>query len=281
MIEQGGLRAFNTVWSRPTNLKEDFMIRDYDLLVTALSALNWRKNNGKITLFADKYATNYFNRLNMLSLWDKVEEIPYDLGINPKMYWAGAKLFALKKMQAPCVMMDTDMIVWQNLQNILNSDICSAHSEPLITEVYKPKEYFKMKEAFDFDELSFNVYASNTAILYIADMDFKKYYTDLAIEFMQKSEDVDDTLSYMVFAEQRLLSMCAYKKNKQIKYILEFPKAIGNQQLLTHIWGYKKILAENTYEKMKFCKRTVKRLRNDFYEETEKFLANDIFKRYM
>ncbi|MFQ9126064.1 MAG: hypothetical protein ACLR4Z_03710 [Butyricicoccaceae bacterium] len=51
---------------------------------------------------------------------------------------------------------------------------------------------------------------------YFGNDEFRRYYTDTAIRFMRCSPDADDTLTYMVFAEQRLLTMCAEKKGIRI-----------------------------------------------------------------
>lgn len=296
------LSAFHTVWSAPSALKDDFCMKDYDLLVMALSALYWRRNNGKISLFADEYVVRYLDRMNMIGLWDKIEVLPYYLGINPYMYWAGAKLFALRKADAPVVMMDTDLIVWKKLKcssksalisqnqmgiknanmiEISSSKVCVAHCEPIIGNVYKPREYFVMKKHFDFDRFSWEVMPSNTAFLYISDAKFKDYYVDTATDFMQSSCDTSDSLSYMVFAEQRLLSMCAFEKNIAVDCLISFPHDIGNQDTLTHVWGYKKILEQNDYERMKFCKRCVNRLKKDFPEQSDTFLKNPEFEKYV
>ena len=51
----------------------------------------------------------------------------------------------------------------------------------------------------------------------------------------------DDKIINMVFAEQRLISMCAKRKNIEINEIMSLQKLFSNEQkLFTHTWGYKK-----------------------------------------
>ena len=38
-----------------------------------------------------------------------------DLKINETVFWAGAKILALSKQNAPCVMIDLDFILWENI----------------------------------------------------------------------------------------------------------------------------------------------------------------------
>ena len=69
-----------------------------------------------------------------------------------------------------------------------------------------------MKNNYKFDrEWDWKAKPCNTAFTYIADEDFKKYYVDSAIDFMRNTISGEDTLKNMVFAEQRLISMCAKK----------------------------------------------------------------------
>ncbi len=57
----------------------------------------------------------------------------------------------------------------------------------------------------------------NTCMLYIADNAFKDYYTESAIAFMENCLEKEENLCHMVFfAEQRMLAMCAEKKQKKI-----------------------------------------------------------------
>ena len=98
---------------------------------------------------------------------------------------------------------------------------------------------------------------------------------------MRSSQDDSDTLSYMVFAEQRLLSMCAKLKNINIGYMIQYPKDLGSQDDFTHLWGYKKVLAESESERERFCKRCVKRILKEFPKESLLFINEDFFYKYI
>ena len=45
--------AFHTIWTEPARMKDVYGMLDYEILVMIISALNWRKYNGNITLYAD------------------------------------------------------------------------------------------------------------------------------------------------------------------------------------------------------------------------------------
>ena len=57
---------------------------------------------------------------------------------------------------------------------------------------------------------------SNTAFMYISNNEFKEYYTETAIDFMSNLSNSYNKIINMVFAEQRLISMCAKRKNIEI-----------------------------------------------------------------
>ena len=261
------LRAFHTLCSRKMHTRCNLCMQDFDILTMILSALYWKKNNGNIDLIADEENISYVKSKSLETLWDNIYEIPnYD--INREMFWAGGKIFALREQKTPIAMIDTDMIVWSDISTKLNEKIVAIHNEPLIPEIYKVKEYFKMKKDYKFDHrLDWNVYPSNTAFLYISDKEFKNFYCNESIRFMQSSQDDSDTLSYMVFAEQRLLSMCAKISDINIGYMINYPENLGNQDDFTHLWGYKKVLAE--------------RILKEFPKESLLFINEDFFYNYI
>ena len=62
--------AFHTIWTEPARMKDVYGMPDYEILVMIISALNWRKYNGNITLYADDYALEYLEELKLLNLWN-------------------------------------------------------------------------------------------------------------------------------------------------------------------------------------------------------------------
>lgn len=276
------MNAFHCICSKPAFYNQEFYMQDYQILTMILSALQWRKNCGNIKLVLDECALKYIKDNFLEYIWDDIELLKEE-DIDYEMFWAGAKIFALKSQNTPIAMIDLDMIVWNNMEDELSDKkIAAIHSEPIMSNTYKDKYYFNMRRDYTFDdEFDWDVLPSNTAFLYIQDEEFKNYYCDEAINFMKNSAKSDDKLCYMVFAEQRLLSMCAKKKDINVDYLIEFPKAIGNQDNFTHIWGYKNVLAQNENENYKFCKRCVNRIIKDFPKESVLLVDKAFFYKYM
>lgn len=236
---------------------------DFDLYCTALSALAWRKNGGRITLYTDKRGEEYYRSLGLEGLWDGVRVcVPDDLeGVDPVTFWAGGKLFAVREASAPTVMLDTDFIVWNPPE--FGAELIAAHREELSPDIYPPLGYFRTRGHVlpDFDE---SVLPLNTAFLYIPDNDFKELYTSQAIAFMKSAEPTDDVLRYMVFAEQRMAAMCAEYTSTPVRTLLDKDSLFFPQSDFTHLWGAKQAMRDDPSLRRDFLRRCRNRLLAEF-----------------
>lgn len=242
-----------------------YHIEPYDLYCTALSALQWQKQNGRIILVTDKTCADYYKKIGLAALWDGIRIfIPDDLeGIDPVMFWAAGKLLALREMISPVVMLDTDFIVWEKIS--FGEEIICAHREELSPAVYPDPDGFQLCGGYILDpQLDRTAEPCNTAFLYLPDEDFKQFYVSQAIGFMKHSALYDDPLCRMVFAEQRLLAMCAAKLGKNVQTLLDKERLFARQQEFTHLWGAKQVLRRDKAELMHFCRRCRERIERDF-----------------
>jgi hypothetical protein len=238
-----------------------------DLYGMVLSALTWRKYNGGIDLICDEAACGYYERLGITAIWGEVRTtLPCDLeGINPQMFWAAGKLLALRETGAPVVMLDNDFIVWKKLA--FGNALLAAHREELHPDVYPVPEALRMKPGYMFNPAyNYNVLPLNTAFLYLPDEDFKQYYVNMALEFMKSAQDTGDNLRYMVYAEQRLLALCAEYLNIRAETLLDKDSLFERQERYTHLWGEKQAMREDPGKAAEFCARCAARIRKDYPE---------------
>lgn len=272
------LRAIHVVSTAPffAKNKGDFAYEDFDLYNMALSALMWRKLNGEIELLTDNHGAEYFEKIGVVSLWNNVRTvIPNDLeGINPYMFWAAGKLLALREVEAPVVMIDTDFIVWKRLD--FGKNVIAAHRENISDGIYPYPACFKMNRNYRFPvDINSAALPLNTAFLYLPDEDFKQFYVNQAIGFMKCAENCDDYLRYMVFAEQRLLAMLTEKLNIGVDTLLDKDALFFPQDSFTHLWGAKQVMRDNQAERERFCERCRERILHDFPEYASLILAID------
>lgn len=245
--------------------KSELAAEDFDLYCTALSALQWRKNGGKITLCCDSKYAEYYDRIGFSDIWNGINVcIADDLeGIDPMMFWAGAKLLALREVNAPIVMIDTDFIAWNN--PVFGDEIIAAHREDISDGIYPPLSFFQTRRHIlpDFSE---DVLPLNTAFLYLPDNDFKEFYTSQAIAFMKSAVKCDDYLKYMVFAEQRLIAMCADYTGTPVKTLLDKDTLFRPQSDFTHLWGAKQAMRDHPELRADFISKCKVKMLSDFPE---------------
>ena len=257
-----GIHILSTAPSRQMRAGKPFGIPFFELACLALSAVMWRKLNGPIKFYVDQEGYDWFKERDLLGLWDSVdnetvEAIPEE--INQNVFWASAKLFALRQERKPVAMVDTDLIVWIPLERRLKgSRLTVLHREDL-AECYLPGFLLKTREGYQFDpDWDWTARPCNTAFAWFGDAGFKDRYLDAAIDFMwNNKERAMENVSQMVFAEQRILAMQAVKERVQIHTLVNDPFQRDNE-IFTHLWGAKNI-ARNDPEQ---CGLLVKALMN-------------------
>jgi len=263
------MTAFHSFWTRPRRVKNNgtAALPDYEILPMMLSALTWRQLHGKITMKTDSVGAEYLKCSNLMGLWDEIDtcldHVPSD--IDPFLFWAAGKLYALNTMDCPCVMLDTDLIIWKDISSRLSYDVVAAHGEPLYEDVYPSVDRFTMSEDYHYPEdWDFSLHAANTAFLYIKNRSFRNYYVQCSVDFMRSLSGGDVTpVTAMCFAEQRILPMCANAYRQSMGYLLDVER-VQQQDFATHIWGYKRTLETSRHERMVFCAMCIKRIIQDF-----------------
>ena len=278
--------AIHINWTKPFTDKtgKSYETEDFELLTTALSALNWRKHNGRISMITDSEGYNFYEKNGLLPLWDggvkkTLDNIP---SVNSDMFWAAGKIWALHMSAAPVAMIDTDFIVWAPIAFDNLADAAVIHEEDLYPDVYPDISHFKMKDGYEFDaDWDLTLRACNTAFAVIKNQSLLEYYTDEALKFMQSAENVDDRLTYMVFAEQRLLPMCAKKQGLKITVLSDLERLFNDgERYFTHTWGMKQQMRDMPELRYDFCMRCAARIRREFTEWAEILGKIDCLKPY-
>lgn len=209
-----------------------------------LSALLWRKNCGTIKLFTDNVFLSFLVKNGLTELWDggidtdTIDNIP--MSVNQKVFWAAAKLFALNDATAPVAMVDHDLFFWKNICEDMGMDRLTVLHKEDFWDCYVPKELLGTPPDYLFDDhWDWEQYPCNTAFAFFPDNQFKKKYTQEAIRFMTNNPGADARpSSQMVFAEQRILPMCAKLDGVSIRTLIDNPFDEKND-IFTHLWGAK------------------------------------------
>lgn len=275
-------------FARSANMGKTYSISDYELLTTILSALKFRELNGNIGLYTDSIGYKYYEQQKMLKIWNSGINVDVLNNINDnvdfEIFWAAGKIYALKHQQAPCIIMDTDFIVWINIsEQITNKkDVICIHREELNPNVYLPKELLKVSPNYNFNpNFDWSENPCNTAFVYFGNENLKQYFVEEAIKFMKDNlYKPEEFVSQMVFAEQRLLPMCAKNMEVVIKSFVDLNE-LFIQDSFTHLWGYKRELEADHLVAYNYCSTLVERLINDFDKDYKYLRDIPVIKKYL
>jgi hypothetical protein len=264
---------------------------DYDILTTILSALKWRQNCGKIKMYTDSDGYEFYKKNNMIDLWDGGIDCLFGndvfKNINPDAFWAAGKIYAIKEQKNPFCVIDTDMIVWSNLDNLLcGKDVVCVHEEYIghycnVDDIVVSEDYVIDKN------YDFSLNPSNTALLYFENLKLKDDYVDKSIEFMKNSSPEKHLEhhymkdQYILFAEQRMLAMISKKNGTPVKYLFDGYFPPDEQTILTHVWVFKLTMKKDNYLREEFCKKCIRRIVSEFPEYKDVLLKiNELSKYY-
>jgi hypothetical protein len=270
------MNAVHINWTKPYFVRNrgGYEIEDFEILTTILSALKWREKNGNIKMITDTAGALFYHRNGMEGLWNGgIEAALDDIQEDPYMFWAAGKLHALKMQKTPVAVIDTDFIVWEKILCEELPDLTVIHDEELYHDVYPDPDSFIMKDGYRLDP-SWDRSAKplNTAFYIIKNRELLDYYTAQAIHFMESAVPNNDPLTYMVFAEQRLLAMCAVKKKCEVRTFSTLERLFRNGEgWFTHTWGMKQQMRDVSWLRADFCQRCIGRIIRD-YPDTEEML---------
>lgn len=264
------MHAIHSNWTKPrTDVCGNFYIEDFDILTTVLSALKWREKNGTITMVTDSTGFEFYKERNLLGLWD---EITTDLDnipeyVDSQKFWAAGKLFALRGRTTPVAVLDTDFIVWDRIAFDNLGDLTVIHREELYGDVYPDIYHFRMMRGYIFNpDFDWRINPANTAFYVLKSEDLRDFYIEEAEKFIEYADN-GDNLTYMVFAEQRLLPMCADVLGIEISEFSNIQRLFSDgERYFTHTWGMKQQMRENDALRHDFCLRCARRIKDDFSE---------------
>lgn len=224
---------------------EELELPEFELLTAELSARLWKKYNGPIYLLTDATGAEYFRKKSFEGIYDGILPVldGKSFGINLNKYWASGKIQALTKIKAPCAILDLDMLIWKPL-DLFDCGLAAAHTEHLNERLYPNTSFFDMSPKYQFPkQWNYSIEPLNTSFVYFADDALKEDYTQHSIRFMQYERDTpNDGFSCMIFAEQRILAMCAAQNRVKVKTFLDKDNLSAKQDIMTHLWSGKRLI---------------------------------------
>lgn len=253
-IKRRGVPGFHT-------LVMDRTIRDFEIATLILSVKAYQKFVGPITLFADERGMKWAIKNKIASLYTDCREIRVPEYVDRRKFWAAGKIEAWSRMQAPCVSVDIDAVLYETPS--IFKDIVALHSEPDELQVYK-----RSRLRTKIDEMTgkasceysskFLYPPANVGVLCINDDAFRNRYASMSMDMMIRESSSPLMQDYetiqvngvpvtqMVLVEQYLLSALATAKGTSMSFIGELQT--DNEHMLPnkaafHLWNSKRYYA--------------------------------------
>lgn len=254
------MTCYHAFWTKPL-LKPDtppdtqeLFVWDFEALTWLLSVLEIRRHS-EIRLVTDLGGELFAKKAGLEWAYNGgistvLDDIPAE--IDAQVFWAAGKLFAHRVMTPPCACLDSDAVLWRPLQP--SSPLIARHPENQEWSWYKADETQFRRFGFDQPGWDWTVDPVNAAVVAFLRPELKELYTDMAIKFMVRySQDADARdlavrvpgallNDPMIFAEQRLLAMCAALTGERIGFITQAHVpgvCIYRNPDCLHLWGSK------------------------------------------
>ena len=193
------MKAIHVNWTKPyfekhrlrghgfesiKNLKsKTYTQPDYQILYTIVSIINWKIHNGPIKLYTDSIGAAFYQRFNLLDLYDEVD-IRFlnnysKSNIDPAYFWTSGKIKCLAHQTEPFVFLDQDMIIRDKIPEwVRTNDLTIAHWEIGRGYYYFNKEKFESEITHIpwIDNYNIDDWSPNTSFLCFNNMDLLKEY---------------------------------------------------------------------------------------------------------
>lgn len=210
------------IWVLENIKKLDEYQGKFHTLLMLASVSQWKKYRPQdyTNLYCCQFTFDFLNKLDVLKLWDTVNIIDFvDDTIDKKVFWASSKLKILQQQTEPVIILDNDVIVYDDVV---------SHFEPDVTYVanlengkgYYPLAYdefvrrLSTKKRWKSDSV-------NVSLLHIPDVAFAQDYATKSIEMMREFTAMKVPNSqYLIFSEQLLLATLLREAKKQVKSII-------------------------------------------------------------
>jgi len=269
---------FHSLWTRPmfetrqAQATQDLVFWDFEALTWLTSVLEIRRHS-PIRLITDTRGRQFVLNTALDSIYNggistALDDIPDT--IDPQIFWAAGKIYAWREIDGPCISVDTDAVLWQPITP--TAPIVALHLENRAWGWYASNRQAFAPFGFDDPSWDWDLHPFNHGVLYIQDPEARRVWTEKAIGFMNEfsaqvrqleqsgAENPPHTRDAMLFADQRLLVMCAQRLGLSMVPLTRLDETTGyllRNPLYTHLWGSKLFYPYCAEARFAFCRHLV------------------------
>lgn len=257
-----GCHVYSTKPARARGQTPESPLSPAEVCTMALSALEWRKHNGPMRLYADSQFASFVAKTGLEWIYDAginttvlgtlPEDIRYDT------FWAAPKIFAYAAAELPAAFLDVDLILWGKVPDCAGQDVLYLHPEANSRgdgrDYILPPGHRLPPYPWDGEEFNLGFVVLNNESL-------RQEFVTEAAGFMRGNE-AQEPWKHMCFAEQYLLAQCAKARKAKTRALLNGPP--GDESVVTHLWGVKRKFRENPIRGRAWMNRCLERLETEF-----------------
>jgi hypothetical protein len=250
---------FHVFWSRPQlnpaipAEEQEIFLWDFEALVWLLSALELRRHS-QVQLVTDRRGLRFVEGAGLDWLYSggistALDGVPG--GIDPQLFWSAGKIVALREMTPPCAWIDLDLVLRHPLDS--GRPVTALHWEDRDWPWYQADQSTFANHGFPADAWDWTANPVNTGLLGLVDADLHQLYASQAVDFMirystfrREAGARPDCSPHgsdpTIFAEQRLLAMCAAKLGRPIEVLTDCNVpglCLPRNPHCLHLWGTK------------------------------------------
>lgn len=273
--------GIHTVYTS-ANRKDVHKIHDmmqFESITMILSALFWKKFQGRIKLYCDKYFYQYIQTLGVSDLWDEIDTdtlSQLDSNVNHDTFWAYSKMYINSIQTEPFVSLDIDLFQTEDY-DYSTHDVIFLHKEKTDSQLDLESNFNKVvtypnyhkwdlfgKIFSKYPKLNIDNEAANVAMLAINNPKIYKDFFEFIKKFIinnwfdptniktHQSERILNTIhssSLMTFVEQRMFLYFINYKNYASKSVINQIYDVNKREFIndkgminpgiTHLWGWK------------------------------------------
>ncbi|MHB8523815.1 MAG: DUF6734 family protein [Limisphaerales bacterium] len=249
-----GFWTRSLVSTRPQSQPSEIELWDFEALTWMASALEIRRHS-PIQLITDTRGLEFVRRTGLDWIYDgristQLDDVPQ--AINPGRFWAAGKVYSYLVVDSPCASVDTDAILWEPLAP--SGTVMALNQEYNEWACYHGNREQYARFGFESAAWNWQLPPFNTGVLYFRDARVARGYAETALEFMARYSQSDQCAAsassengyppgdVMLFAEQKLLAMCAGQFGQTVVPIGTLHHGgmhLAKNPCCTHLWASK------------------------------------------
>lgn len=202
---------------------EEYDIVDYELIIQKLAVIRAKKHIGRTKLYTDNIGYKFYEKKNMISLWDEVDTETLETfnkqypNVNPGRFWTTGKSIVMGKEPIPYLFIDLDFIIRSDLPSwVWEYDVVHTQWE------IQRGEFFvfdwQINKIGGIDDFNQNMFMPNTSFVFMNNGNLRDEYLKKHLDIINREYDCIPEWLWLI-ADQGILGYSIRKLNSTAESI--------------------------------------------------------------